>query len=86
MGYFDIAARWLLDDYSRILLFYLFALWAVVRFATPHNPLPIWLSAVNALVMIKAHSAWDKYALRLVGVLWFAAGLPHGEAGRDQKA
>ncbi len=70
MGYLDIAARWVLDDYSRILLFYIFALWTVVRFATARNPLPVWLLSVNALVMIKAPIAWDKYALPLICVLW----------------
>lgn len=70
MGYLDIAARWVLDDYSRILFFYIFALWSVVRFATARDPLPIWLLAVNALVTIKALVAWDKYALPLICVLW----------------
>jgi len=70
MGYLDIAARWMLNDYSRVLLFYALALWAVVRFATPRNTLPVWLLIANALVMTKAHIAWDKYALPMLCVLW----------------
>ena len=75
MGYLDIAARRMfndypLNDYSRVLLFFAFALWAVVRFATPLNTLPICLLIANALVMTKAHIAWDKYALPMLCVLW----------------
>ena len=70
MGYLDIAARLVLGDHSRILLFYILALWAAVCFATMHNQLPSWLLAMNTLVMIKAHIAWDKYTLPLLCVLW----------------
>ena len=73
MGYLDIAARWMLNDLWRVVLLYAFALWAVVRFSTTRNTLPIWLLAANALVMTKAHIAWDKYALPMLCVLWLLA-------------
>jgi hypothetical protein len=71
MGYLDRAAH-LFPDAIRLLLFYLLALAAVIRFWRPS--LAVTLVASNALLMSKAHIAWDKYALPLLLVLWYLYG------------
>lgn len=75
MGYFDRALRPWLPDTVRILVFYAFALLAVVQLR--HRQLAFVLLLVNAALMSKAHIAWDKYALPLIVVLWYLeAALP----------
>ena len=69
MGYLDRAAH-LLPDALRVLLFYLLAVCAAVRFARRRS-LELPLVGINALLMSKAHIAWDKYALPLLVVLWY---------------
>jgi hypothetical protein len=72
MGYLDRAAH-VLPDGVRIFLFYLLALGAAVRFARRPS-LELMLVVTNALLMSKAHVAWDKYALPLLVVLWYLYG------------
>lgn len=69
MGYLDRAARAALGDPLRMLLFFLLALGACLRFA--RWSLASVLVAVNAVLMLKAHVGWDKYALPLLVVLWY---------------
>jgi hypothetical protein len=77
MGYLDRALR-VLPDLVRVFLFYLLALAAAVRFARPS--LEQMLVASNALLMSKAHVAWDKYAVPLLVVLWYLYG--HRDSSR----
>ena len=76
MGYFDKALRALLADDLRVVVFFFFAALTVIRFA--RWSLPAILVFANALLMMKAHVAWDKYALPLLAVLWWlnARSLP----------
>lgn len=69
MGYFDRALRPFLADLPRMAVFYLFALLALWRLRGV--TLVYALLLVNAVLMAKAHIAWDKYALPLVVVLWY---------------
>jgi hypothetical protein len=68
MGYFDIAARSILPAPARAILFWALAVLACVRFR------PLSLSGLmlyaNAVLMIGAHVAWDKYALPMLAALW----------------
>ncbi len=68
MGFFDKAARLVLNDPLRMALFYACAVLASVRLSRPD--LAFWALLFNALVMLKAHIAWDKYALPLLVWLW----------------
>lgn len=70
MGYFDRALRFAgLGDVARVAVFFTCALVAVV--GLEHRPLALTLLLANAAVMMKAHTAWDKYALPLIVVLWY---------------
>lgn len=42
---------------------------AALRFAGPG--VPGWFLYLNAIVLLRSHTAWDKYALPLLAVLWF---------------
>jgi len=69
MGLLDKAARTVLSDPPRMVLFYLLALAACFRFA--RHGLGAAFVYCNAAVMLKAVVGWDKYALPLVAVLWY---------------
>ncbi|HLL55082.1 MAG TPA: hypothetical protein VK447_16115, partial [Myxococcaceae bacterium] len=58
-----------LSDAGRAAVFYLFAVLAV--YGLRERPLSLLFLAGNALLMAKAHLAWDKYALPLLVVLWY---------------
>ncbi len=68
MGYLDRGIRLIFDDRVRIVIFWILAVLACLRFR-PLSFAGIMLYA-NSLLMIKAHVAWDKYALTLLAVLW----------------
>jgi len=82
MGFMDKAARLLLPDVLRLILFYLCALLACFRFCSA-TPLAFLVYA-NAGVMMKAHIAWDKYTLPLLVVLWFLIALDARQAVKPQ--
>ena len=84
MGYFDKALRTFLADDLRVTVFFFFAALTVIRFGS--WSLPAILTFANALLMMKAHVAWDKYTLPLLAVLWWlnACSLP-ADDGRSQK-
>ena len=69
MGYFDKAVRTVLPDMLRMALFYVLALGACLRFS--RIDLSFWLLLMNALIMMKSHVAWDKYAMPLLIALWY---------------
>ena len=69
MGYMDKFVRLFTSDIWRLVIFYVLALTACVRF--DNLGLEALLVYANALMMIKAHIAWDKYALPLLAVLWY---------------
>ena len=69
MGSLDVAARHLGSDVLRLGLFYVLALAAALRFRRP--TLGSLFVLVNAVLMMKAHIAWDKYAVPLLVVLWY---------------
>ena len=69
MGYFDKAVRTVLPDMLRMGFFYVLALAACLRFS--RIDLSFWLLLMNALIMMKSHVAWDKYAMPLLIVLWY---------------
>jgi hypothetical protein len=68
MGYFDIAARFVLPTPARLALFCALAILAVLRLR-PLSSGGLMLYA-NAAVLACAHVAWDKYALPMLAVLW----------------
>jgi hypothetical protein len=72
MGYLDLVARAALPDTLRVGLFAGLALLTTWRFR--EWALPTALLYANALMMFKAHIAWDKYALPLLVVLWWLNG------------
>lgn len=69
MGYTDKAVRLVLPDFARMLLYCALALLAAWRFL--REPLPLLFLAMHVLMMLKAHVAWEKYALPLLAVLWY---------------
>lgn len=69
MGFLDKAAHLFFPDFIRLLLFFALALATCIRFRRPSFTSLIVFA--NAAIMIKAHVAWDKYALPLLVVLWF---------------
>jgi hypothetical protein len=73
MGYFDRALRPWLPDAGRIIVFYAFALLAMVQLRG--RRLAFVFLLVNAALMAKAHIAWDKYALPLIVILWYLEAL-----------
>jgi hypothetical protein len=68
MGFFDVAVRRVLPDFWRMALFCACAWICCLRFM--RTGLAGVLVGMNALVMLKAHVGWDKYALPLLAVLW----------------
>lgn len=74
MGYLDRAARAVLPTPGRMALFGLLAAAAVWRFR--RVSLASVMLLANAGLMLKAHTAWDKYALPLLVVLWYLRAAP----------
>lgn len=72
MGVLDRIVRGATGDPGRVAVFYLLAFVAAVRMRT--SLLAALLLASNAVLMMKAHIAWDKYALPLIVVLWYLEG------------
>ncbi len=74
MGFLDQGLRHFASDLSRVAILCGFAVLALLRFWEPS--LGALFFFTNALLMIKAHIAWDKYVLPLIAVLWWmkAAG------------
>jgi DIE2/ALG10 family len=68
MGFLDKAARTVMNDPLRLVLFYILALATCLRFN--RYGLGAVLVYVNAVTMFKAHIGWDKYALPILVVLW----------------
>ncbi len=69
MGYFDKAARVVLSDGPRAVLYYVLALAAIV--ALLDSPLALLLLGTNSAALLKSQVAWDKYALPLLVLLWY---------------
>jgi hypothetical protein len=67
-GFLDRFVRTFAPDWLRMAIFYGLALAALLRFT---RGFPLLLVVVNAGMMMKAHIAWDKYALPLLVVLWY---------------
>jgi len=74
MGYLDRVARATLSTSGRITLFAGLAAAACWRFR--RISLASVLVVANAGLMLKAHIAWDKYALPLLAVLWYLRAGP----------
>ena len=69
MGFMDKTLHLLNCSSIRMILLYLFALTATIRFLkVDRNFFLVW---VNVLMMLKAHVAWDKYVIPLVIILCF---------------
>lgn len=69
MGFLDVAARWAFNDVLRMTFLSILAACAAARFSRLDlASLFVW---ANALIMMKAHIGWDKYALPVLVVLWF---------------
>ncbi len=69
MGLLDKVLRACLGDFPRVSVFFLLAALAVVRFRS--WSLESVLILTNAIMLMKAHLIWDKYALPVLVVLWF---------------
>ena len=68
MGYLDRAARLVLSDAARMILYCVLAVLACLRFR-PFSLAGLALYA-NVCSMVKVQVAWDKYALPVLAVLW----------------
>ena len=69
MGFLDKLLHLFCNSFFRMALLYSFALIATIRFIKiDRNFFFVW---INILLMLKAHIAWDKYALPLIVILWF---------------
>jgi len=71
MGYLDRALRTLVPDIPRLAVLWLLASLAAARLARPN--LAGFLVLANALILMKAHIGWDKYALPAIVALWLLA-------------
>lgn len=70
MGFLDKAAHRVLPaTWLRMAAYWWLAVLAILRFRK--LSLASLMVAINALLMLKAHIVWDKYALALFLVLWF---------------
>ena len=67
-GYFDKFLRLILSEQLRLVVYYLLALAAVLRFARP--TLGLAILAANACILLKAHIFWEKYLLPMLVVFW----------------
>lgn len=68
-GLLNRTAKFFLNDFLQVALFYVLALLACVRFSRIN--LAFWLLLSNCGIMIKAPMIWDKYALPLLIVFWY---------------
>lgn len=68
-GYMDRLIRSLIGDPYRVALYCALAVLAVIRFL--RERLPLLLICMNAAVLCKAHTAWEKYAIPVLVVLWY---------------
>jgi hypothetical protein len=68
MGYLDRGARLLLQEPERIVVYWFLAALVAARFGRVGPGALMVL--FNALLLIKAHQAWDKYTVPLLIVLW----------------
>ena len=69
MGFLDKFLHLFCNDFYRMTSLYFLALPATLRFIkVDRNFFLVW---INVLLMLKAHVAWDKYALPLIIILWF---------------
>jgi hypothetical protein len=68
-GFADIVCCKLLPDGARVIVYYALALVTAWRFL--REPRASFFVMANAAVMLKAHVAWEKYALPLLVVLWY---------------
>ena len=86
MGFLDKATRRVVGDHDflRMGLFYIAALLACLRFS--RLSLPALLVAVHAVLLMKGHIGWDKYALPLLVTLWFIAADQPAGASADGPA
>ena len=69
MGFFDIAVRFVCGDFWKLFIFYALAVLAIL--SVPFLSFEFIAMIINASLLMKAHIAWDKYALPMVVVLWF---------------
>ena len=68
-GYTDRLIRGLMGDPWRVTLYCALAALAVIRFL--REPLAFLLICTNAAILCKAHTAWEKYAIPALVVLWY---------------
>ena len=83
MGYMDIAARMALPYPLRMVVYCLLTLLAVFRFS--RLSLSGMVVLIYALLMLKAHIAWDKYALPVLVVLWFLLAWGESKAEKSTR-
>lgn len=69
MGYFDRFTGALMPDELRIVLFWILAVLAVLRFS--RVSLAALCAYSHSLFTTLAYFSWEKYALPLLAVLWF---------------
>jgi hypothetical protein len=86
MGLLDIGLRRFLETPGRCAVLALLGVFAAVRFRAGGPGAA--LLAVHVLMMVKAHVAWDKYAVPPLAVLWFLAARgdldPEGPVSESQ--
>lgn len=68
MGFLDKALGAVLPDVARVIVLGCLAVLGIARFR--RLDLSLLLVVAHAVLMLKAHIAWDKYALPLLAVLW----------------
>jgi len=83
MGALDRIVRGATGDLGRAIVFFLLAVTAALR--VRESLLPALLLASNAVLMMKAHIAWDKYALPLIVVLWYLEGSGKWNGRREER-
>ena len=82
MGYLDKAFCAAAGDGVRMVGFYALALLACVRFS--RFRIESVLVLANAALMMKAHIAWDKYALPLLAALWLLRAMDGRASARGE--
>jgi hypothetical protein len=78
----DMPGPSMITIHPRVVLYALLATLPFIRF--PRLGLPLLMIVFNALILMKAHIGWDKYALALLAGLWFLSG--DGSADGDAPA
>lgn len=86
LGALDRIVRLFTNDMTRMIVYHALAVLAIVRLR--RHTLATLLLAANAVLMMKAHVAWDKYALPLLVVLWYleARGMLGDETAAEPEA